>query len=468
MFIRILISLIFCLFASHAYASDSIYSLPASDMSLMWALPFAGILLSLALLPVLSSKLWHHHNGKISVFWSLTVIIPMSFYYGYEIALYEVLHTYLLEFIPFILVAMTLFTLAGGIKLRLACCGTPGENAIFMLIATFTASWIGTTGAAMLFIRPFIVINTWRRYKTHTILFFILLVCNLGGSLTALGDPPLFLGFLKGVPFFWPFTHMMIPLLLVAGPTLMLYYFIDHYYYHREDRSSEPTREQLTYKVRGKINFLLLSLVMATVIISAHWKPGISFEIFHVRVELQNLLRDIIFICLTVASMVFTAKKVREYNQFTWDPIKEVVKLFACIFITAMPVIAILGAGDEGALAPLVHLVNRNGQPVNDMYFWLTGGLSAFLDNAPTYLVFFHLAGGDADLLSNSLSPTLTAISAGAVFMGALTYIGNAPNFLVKSIAEINNISMPSFFGYMMRACAILLPLFVLLAYISF
>ena len=308
----------------------------------------------------------------------------MAFYYGYETALYEVLHTYLLEYIPFILVAMTLFTISGGIKLKLACCGRPSQNAVFMLIATFVASWIGTTGAAMLFIRPLIVFNCWRRYRTHTILFFILLVCNLGGSLTALGDPPLFLGFLKGIPFFWPLTHMMVPLLIVSIPTLIIFYLVDRYYYNREDKSNEPDCDLLEYKVRGKINFIFLLLVMVSVIASCYLKPGISFDVLHVPVELQNILRDLTFIGLTIASVLYTSKEVREYNLFSWEPIKEVAKLFAGIFITAMPVIAILGAGEEGALSSLVRLVNWNGQPVNAMYFWLTCGLSAFLDNAPT------------------------------------------------------------------------------------
>jgi Na+/H+ antiporter NhaD/arsenite permease-like protein len=466
--LRVLIFLFgFILYSIPGMAADSAHALPAETMNLLWAVPFVGILGSLAVFPLMAPSIWHHHYGKISLFWALSTLIPMTIAHGFDTALYSVLHTYLLEYIPFILVAMVLFTISGGIKIQLSYAGTPLVNTSFLFAASLIASLIGTTGAAMLFIRPLLAINHERKNKVHIVLFFILLVCNVGGCLTALGDPPLFLGFLKGVPFFWPFTNLLMPLIIVGLPTLLIFFITDTIYYKREDgHLYQPRFEKMT--IEGVFNFFLLFLVMVAVIISGSWKPGISFHIYDVELELQNLLRDLTFIGLTVLSMMTTKHHIRTHNLFSWEPILEVAKLFASIFITAMPVIAILGAGENGALKDLVSLVTTDGHPNNTMYFWLTGFLSSFLDNAPTYLVFFFMAGGDAALLSGELSPTLTAISAGAVFMGALTYIGNAPNFLVKSIAEMNEIRMPSFFVYSGLACVILIPSFILLSYLVF
>ncbi|MBP6986403.1 MAG: sodium:proton antiporter, partial [Alphaproteobacteria bacterium] len=401
-------------------------------------------------------------------FWSCLTLIPIVYLYGPDVALYQVLHTYLLEFIPFILVAMVLYTISGGIEIQLSYPGSPLANSLFLSVTTLMASVIGTTGAAMLFIRPLLVMNKDRQRKTHLVVFFILLVCNIGGCLTALGDPPLFLGFLKGVPFFWPFIHLFYPFLIVSLPTLFLFFVADTYFYRSDKKSHSTKANGNKISIKGTGNLYLFLCVMLTVIVSGSWKPGISFFVYGVELELQDILRDILFVVFAYISMKITPKKIREYNLFSWDPIVEVAKLFACIFITATPVIAILSAGEKGALASLVSLVNVDGVPQNDMYFWLTGILSSFLDNAPTYLVFFFVAGGDAELLSGELSMTLTAISCGAVFMGALTYIGNAPNFLVKSIAEINGVAMPSFFAYAGLAMAILLPSFALLSYLMF
>jgi Na+/H+ antiporter NhaD/arsenite permease-like protein len=468
MFRAVVFMFSFVLFALPALAADSAHAMPAGEMGLIWALPFGGILSSLAFFPILAPSLWHNHYGKISLLWALATVIPMTAAYGFDTAIYSILHTYLLEYIPFILVAMALFTISGGIKIQLAAPGTPFINTSFLLFTSLIASFIGTTGAAMLFIRPLLAINHGRHKKVHIVVFFILMVCNVGGCLTALGDPPLFLGFLKGVPFFWPMTHLFVPLVIVGVPTLLLFLVVDYIYYNREQHHLASAPKYQENAVEGTSNFFLLALVMLAVIISGSWKPGISFHIYDVEVELQNLLRDLAFVALTMVSMKITQKRVRDYNLFSWEPIKEVAKLFAGIFITAMPVIAILGAGEGGSLGKVVKLVTVNGHPDNAMYFWLTGLLSSFLDNAPTYLVFFYMAGGDAHLLAGELSQTLTAISAGAVFMGALTYIGNAPNFLVKSIAEVNHIKMPSFFAYAAVAFLVLVPSFVLLSVLMF
>ncbi|MCY1363778.1 putative citrate transport [compost metagenome] len=302
------------------------------------------------------------------------------------------------------------------------------------------------------------------------VVFFIFLVANVGGGLTPLGDPPLFLGFLKGVDFLWTVEHMAAPVALLAAALLAIFYAVDRYFYAREDEllADDPTPDS-PLRLHGKWNLLLLAGVVGAVLLSGLWKPGVRFDVMGTPVELQSLVRDGLLIGLALVSLAITAKPVRAGNEFDWAPMLEVGKLFAGIFVTIAPAIAILRAGSDGQLAGLVALVSGpDGAPREAMYFWLTGALSGFLDNAPTYLVFFNLASGDAQTLMQQLPGTLLAISMGAVFMGALTYIGNAPNFMVKAIAEQRGVKMPSFFGYMAWSCAILLPLFGLLSLMFF
>ncbi|MEN8237003.1 MAG: sodium:proton antiporter [Pseudomonadota bacterium] len=459
-------TLIALLFATPCFASNN--GINAHSLSIVWILPFVGMLLSLALMPIIAPDFWHKNDGKVALCWAALVIIPMALLYGVSLTMHEIVHVYLLEYIPFIIIAGALYVIAGGICVQLKWTGTPQVNTVLLLAATLVASWIGTTGAAMLFIRPLIRINAWRSYKTHLMIFFIILVCNLGGCLTALGDPPLFLGFLLGVDFFWPLFHLAVPFVYVSLPVLVIFYVLDRYHFSKEDTTNIPKPNHDKLRFRGRLNFILLLGVMAAVIISGKWDPGVAIDIYGVPLKLQNFLRDITLLLLALISLVHTSYEIRNLNHFTWLPIVEVAKIFAAIFITAMPVLAILGIGEEGALAPLVQFVTVDGAPVNYMYFWMTGVLSGFLDNAPTYLVFFHLAGGDAQTLMGPMSTTLTAISAGAVFMGALTYIGNAPNFMVKSIAETRQISMPSFFGYLLWSSLILLPLFAIMSWLLF
>lgn len=444
------------------------HGIEAHSLSIIWVLPFVGMLLSLALMPVIAPNFWHHHDGKLALCWSCLVIIPMFILHGLDATIHEILHVFLSEYIPFIIVLGTLYVITGGICFQLRWPGTPKTNTILLLAATLVASWIGTTGAAMLFIRPLIRINSWRNKKTHLIIFFIILVCNLGGCLTALGDPPLFLGFLLGVDFFWPLFYLSLPFTLVSIPTLIIFYIVDRYHYKKENISKLPQPDDQRLQIRGKINFVLLLGVMVAVIVSGKWESNIVINTYGVSLKLQNLLRDITLILLAAMSLIRTSYEIRSINYFTWSPIVEVAKIFAAIFLTAMPVLSILGIGEAGALAPLVRLVTIEGNPVNVMYFWMTGVLSAFLDNAPTYLVFFFLAGGDAQTLMGPMSKTLVAISTGAVFMGALTYIGNAPNFMVKSMAETRNIAMPTFFGYMFWSSIILLPSFTIMSWLLF
>jgi Na+/H+ antiporter NhaD/arsenite permease-like protein len=442
------------------------HGLDGTALGLLWVVPFAGILLSIALFPLLAPHFWHDNFGKISAGWGAAVLIPMLLIEGPAITLYEVLHVYLLEYIPFIILLLALFTISGGVRLKGQLAGSPEVNVALLGLGTFLASWMGTTGAAMLLIRPLIRANAWRSKMMHTIIFFIFLVANIGGSLSPLGDPPLFLGFLQGVPFFWTTEHMLFEMLFCSSILLTVYYIWDRAVYARENQSLRPpSTERLG--LEGGVNLLLLLGVIAAVLFSGFVRLG-GFELYHVEIHFENLIRDVTLLGLTFASWKLTSLDSRKANGFDWFPIQEVAKLFAGIFITIVPAIAILKAGTAGALAFVVNLVTLpGGEPNNLAYFWITGALSSFLDNAPTYLVFFNTAGGKENLVYMlSEVTTLAAVSCGAVFMGAMTYIGNAPNFMVKSIAETSRIRMPSFFGYMLWSVGILGPVFLVMSLI--
>lgn len=461
------------LFAPEAVlASEGHPTIPGASLSAIWVIPFACMLLSIAIMPLALPHFWEHHFGKIAVFWGLAFLVPCFIVFGLGTALYEFLHIILLDYIPFIVLLFALFTVAGGVRLKGSLVGTPVVNTGLLAIGTVLASWMGTTGAAMLLIRPLLRANAHRRYRVHSIVFFIFLVANIGGSLTPLGDPPLFLGFLKGVSFFWTTTHLFFKTLCMAVALLLIFFILDTVLFNKEGRPQpphDPNAAEEKLGLEGSINLLFLLGVVLAVLCSGMVNFGTWIEVYGVPVEGQNLLRDLALLCLAGLSWKFTSRHCREMNGFSWAPIEEVAKLFFGIFLSMIPAIAILRAGTEGALASLINMVSTpDGQPVNAMYFWLTGALSSFLDNAPTYLVFFNTAGGDAQHLMTDMATTLIAISAGAVFMGANTYIGNAPNFMVRSIAENQGVKMPSFFGYMMWSCGILIPLFLLLTWAFF
>ena len=450
--------------------------LDGAKVKLFWIIPFIGILLSIAILPLVAPQLWHHHYGKVSAFWGLLFMTYFAIYYGMEMAGFYLMEVYLGEFIPFIILLLSLFTVAGGVRLKGSLRGSPVVNTTILLLGTVLASWMGTTGAAMLLIRPLIRANSWRKNQVHTIVFFIFLVANIGGSLTPLGDPPLFLGFLKGVSFFWTTTHMFVPMVFVSVILLVLYFIIDTVLYKKESVPPDDGYKE-PLGLEGKRNLLLLPLIVGAVILSGVWHPDASnpndwaISAWGTCMMTKGTFVQVLLLLLiAVISWKITPLEVRKKNGFTWEPILEVAKLFATIFITMVPPIAILRAGSDGALKFVIDLVKdpQSGEFVNSMFFWATGILSSFLDNAPTYVVFFNTAGGNAAELMTTLSGTLLAISAGAVFMGANTYIGNAPNFMVKSIAEENHIKMPSFFGYMAWSVGILTPLFILVSIIFF
>ena len=444
--------------------------LDASAFSPLWALPFVGMLLSIALGPLLATRFWHHHFGKVAAFWAACFLVPLALTQGLGVMAGAVLHTLVAEYIPFTVLLVALFAASGGIFIRGNLHGSPGLNTGLMALGALLASLMGTTGASMLLIRPLIRANDNRRHVVHVVVFFIFIVSNAGGSLTPLGDPPLFLGFLQGVDFFWTVTHIGPETLLVVGSLLLIFYAIDRHWYRKEGvLPADPTPDTPGFGIEGAINFLPLALVVGLVLLSGLWKPGVVLDVAGTPLALQSLVRDVGLIGVTLLSLALTPKGVREKNQFSWAPMAEVAKLFSGIFLTMVPVLAMLQAGLNGPFAGLVRWVSSpEGQPVPMAYFWLSGWLSAFLDNAPTYLVFFNLAGGDAQALMGIGATTLAAVSAGSVFMGAMSYIGNAPNFMVKAIAEDRGIRMPSFFGYMAWSLGILLPVLALMSWVFF
>ncbi len=487
----------------------------------VWSvIPFVGILLSIALFPLIAPEFWHHHFGKISAAWAILFAVPFLFAYHGE-AFYEIVHIYLKDYIPFIILLWSLYTVAGGIYLKGSLWGSPISNTVMLIIGTVIASWVGTTGASMLLIRPMLRMNKRRKNKVHLVVFFIFLVSNIGGSLTPLGDPPLFLGFLHGVPFFW--TLSLLPeMAFVAGILLVVFYLLDSYFYRKEgfagkgygaedididvaedhggtlvieEVAEEPTvrgkkdriRRHEALAVEGLFNLIFLAGIVGGVLFSGIADLG-EVTILGVHVAVQDLIRDLFLVLMGLLSLKLTPKEIRDGNEFTWFPIKEVAILFAGIFMTIIPALAILQAGTKGQLAFLINAVKEPWH-----YFWVTGSLSSFLDNAPTYLTFFNTALGSLGLTEAQIAealryapsvlaqhgfsdgviakmeqfvPILKGISLGAVFMGANTYIGNAPNFMVKSIAEENGVKMPSFFGYMMYSILFLIPLFILVSLI--
>ena len=545
----------------------------------LWSvIPFIGMLLSIAIVPLINFHFWEHHYGKFSLAWIAIFSIPFIIAYKGD-GWYEIVHIVLLDYVPFIILLAALFTCAGGICLKGSLRGSPVVNTILIAIGTALASWMGTTGAAMLLIRPILRANEWRKYRVHVVVFFIFLVANIGGSLTPLGDPPLFLGFLKGIDFFW--TMALLPAMIPVVIILLIIFFIVDTVLFRKEGTPPDDGEKESLRLQGVWNFALIACIIGAILwsksladgpfkdhsvaqkmapqikaaeekmdatkakletyVKAHENDGtIKFDesnheyyelrannlhavakvnslrakkthdenrgisIFGVTVPYFNLVRDGLLILIAFISLLYTPMystssshdndhdhdhpdhehhdhehhapdpslletNVRAANGFTWGPILEVAKLFIGIFICMIPALKILQAGIDGSLSTVVLAVQTTtNDPVNAMYFWLTGVLSSFLDNAPTYVVFFNTAGGDPTSLMGPMAQTLLAISCGAVFMGANTYIGNAPNFMVKAIAEENGVRMPSFFGYMLWSVVILVPVFVIVTFVFF
>jgi Na+/H+ antiporter NhaD/arsenite permease-like protein len=429
--------------------------LDGAAMHLGLVVPFAGLLLSIAILPLVIPGLWHRHFGKITAAWALLGILPIAQNFGIAVAVHELLHVALLDYIPFIVLLTTLYTVTGGIRVTGRIVGTPEANTATLGIGTLLAGFMGTTGASMLLVRPILTANARRQYKVHVFIFLIFLVSNVGGALSPLGDPPLFLGFLRGIEFFWPTIHLLLPTTLIATILLLVFYALDRSLYQRERSAGfhlEPPCNggEGRLRIEGSLNAWILLAVLLAVLASGKIDLLGVMPLAGFDLDLDGVLRDVVLLTLTALSLRTTSADVRTSNNFAWGPMAEVALLFAGIFVTIIAPLAILRAGHGGALGGVMAHLMDEGKPVDAVFFWATGALSSFLDNAPTYLVFFNAAGGDPQELMGPLASTLAAISAGAVYMGAITYIGNAPNLMVKSMVEAQGVRMPSFFGYML------------------
>lgn len=461
--------------APAVFANEAAHEAVNESLPIWSIIPFVGMLLSIAIFPLVKPEWWEKNMLWVALAWSAVFVIPFAVAYGPGEALFRVLESVLLDYIPFIILLLGLFIVAGGIALKGTLVGTTKVNAILLLIGTILASWIGTTGAAMLLIRPLIRANAWREKKVHIVVFFIFLVANMGGCLTPLGDPPLFMGFQRGVPFTWTF-HLLPILLFNMVIMFIVFILIDRYFYKKEvaagrspqDMTNNKAKEPI--RIEGAHNILFIALIILGVIASGvlpnmfeFFADGAGIHIYDEVVFPYATVVEIILILLACfLSLKTTKKSTRQLNEFTYGPIAEVAKLFIGIFITMIPALAYLKAhgGELGLDQPW-------------QLFWCTGALSSFLDNTPTYLVFLQTAGalGQAGIETSVGTVSqlmLEAISAGAVFMGANTYIGNAPNFMVKSIAEENRIKMPSFFGYMGWSVCILIPVFIIDTFVFF
>lgn len=426
----------------------------------LWAIiPFVLMLLSIAIGPIVAEHFWEKNWNKLLV--AVVLSIPVAIYMAMVGMGHELVHTVFYDYLPFIILLLSLFVITGGIHMCGDIKATPAANSVILALGFVLASIMGTTGAAMLLIRPLLIINQQRQYRVHTILFFIAMVANCGGLMTPLGDPPLFMLFLRGASFTW-FLGMWKPWLFTGAVLLGIYLVLDTIYYKREDwvHRSADAKEKTPIRITGKINFLYLLGVVASVAflnegtISAMGAEGASWVL--------KYLREIALVGLTLLSLVTTAHQIRYVdNKYTWTPILEVAALFIGIFVTMAP--ALIFLRQNAQVMGLTHVWQ---------YYFSTGALSSFLDNTPTAVAFHSMATGlspevmtsmGGNLVAGIPSVLLEAISIGAVFFGSMTYIGNGPNFMVKAIAEENAIKMPSFFGYMIKfSLIILLPIYIL------
>jgi Na+/H+ antiporter NhaD/arsenite permease-like protein len=436
-------------------------------------IPFLGMLASIAIFPLLSPKIWHHHFGKITLIWATFGVLVILYYLQLD-GVHIILHVLLEEYLPFILLLSALYVVSSGIYVSNFLSGTPLSNTLYLALGTPLASLMGTTGASMVLIGPFLRANAWRKKRDFMVVFYIFLISNIGGSLTPIGDPPLFLGYLKGVPFFWT-LNLFLPMFFLYFPLLLIYYFLDRHFYLKEikERKQNVPLQKDPFRIEGLYNISFIFLIIAVLLFSGKANlPKVNF--FGIELTLNSLIRNLFLLGILAISHFITPYEIKAKNEFSWYPIKEVIIIFFGLFITMIPAVQILLSGEKGAFGPIIREMDK---PYH--YFYGTGVFSAFLDNAPTYLTFLSALLGKfyqglpegiaLSLLIEEYPKYLLAISCGAVFWGAMTYIGNAPNFMVRSIAEERGIPMPSFFGYMFKySFPILFPLFVLLTLIFF
>ncbi|NLY87548.1 MAG: sodium:proton antiporter [Clostridiales bacterium] len=436
----------------------------------LMCIPFGGILFSIALGPIVLPKFWDKFKVFIVLFWTVAVIVMMFIGLGLTDTVSVVLECIISDYLVFIVLLFGLYCVAGNITFEGDLAGSPRVNVVLLIIGTFLASIVGTTGASMLMVRPIIKMNSWRRNRSHIMIFFIFLISNMGGSLTPIGDPPLLIGFMQGVPFTW--SLKILPVLLFNMIiVLSMFYMIDTKRYRRDiaqgfapDISSPKTM----IKFGGLHNIIFIGMIVGAVISSGMMPDMPMFQnsngevlgiklFADVYLTLPQIIEIAVILIAAKLSFVTTDKELRRKNNMTWNAIQEVALLFIGIFITMQP-----------ALMLLKQIGPDLGLTQSAQMFWAAGSLSSFLDNTPTYLVFMTTAGsmGFSEGMSTALGvipeQMLMAISCGSVFMGAITYIGNAPNFMVKTLSSENGINMPSFFGYMKWSIVCLVPVFVL------
>lgn len=427
----------------------------------LWMLiPFVVMLLTIAIAPLVVEHWWEKNRNKL--IFTLALSIPTAILLASYGLGENVLHQLLFDYIPFIMLLLALFVVTGGINIKGDISATPGVNTLLLGIGWILASFMGTTGAAMLLIRPLLTINQQRQHRVHTVMFFIALVANCGGLLTPLGDPPLFLLYLRGASFEWFFR--LLPQWIFVGMVLLaLYALTDLYYFRREPAHlrKRDEEEQEPIRLTGAINFLWLAAVIAAVVfLNASYIPAIADH--HAPLYVR-FVREIVLLLIVLASLWTTAREVRKANNFSWEPIAEVAILFVGIFTTMTPALLYLNAN-----APSLGL----SEPWQ--FYYSTGLLSSFLDNAPTAVAFHTVASGlpvieGVPYVAGIPEVLLKVIALGSVFFGAMTYIGNGPNFMVKAIAEQEGVKMPSFFGYMTKfSLIVLLPIYVLAQLIFF
>ena len=447
-----------------------------SGVPLWLCIPFAGLLLCIAVMPLVKGEWWEAHQPLVVVLWILVMVIPFALLYGVGSAAETVLECTVNDYLTFIVLLFGLFCVSGNITMEGDFAGSPRINVGLLALGTLLASCIGTTGASMLMVRPVIKMNSWRRRKSHIMIFFIFMVSNMGGCLTPIGDPPLLMGFMRGVPFFWS-LHLFPVLIFNMVILLFVFYHLDKRNYRRdiaEGRKPDISKPGTEFRIDGLHNIIFLIMIVAAVILSGVL-PGMpafqdaagnarGIHIFgEVSLSFPSLIEIVLILLAAFLSFKTTDKEVRVKNHFTWGAIKEVAVLFIGIFITMQPALMLLKA-----VGPNLGIT----EPYQ--MFWATGALSSFLDNTPTYLVFLTTAGtlgftgGIATTLRTLPAKMLSAISCGAVFMGANTYIGNAPNFMVKSISDEYGVNMPSFFVYMLRSVAVLIPVFIIDMFVFF
>lgn len=466
---------VFLMSASAVFADEAAHEAVSEALPIWSIIPFVGMLLSIAVIPLIKPEWWEKNMLWVALAWSAVFLVPFAIAYGIGETWFRFLESVLLDYVPFIVLLFGLFVVAGGIALKGTLVGTTKVNVVLLLIGTLLASWIGTTGAAMLMIRPIIKANAWREKKVHIIVFFIFMVANAGGCLTPLGDPPLFMGFQRGISFTWTF-HLFPIFAFNAVLMFIVFTILDRYFYKKETAAGRSPQDLIgnsakePIRIEGAHNVIFIAMIILGVVLSGvlpksvdFFADGAGIHIYDEIVLSYAVIVEIVLILLaSFLSLKTTKKSTRELNEFTYAPIEEVAKLFIGIFITMIPALALLKVhgGQLGLDQPW-------------QMFWCTGLLSSFLDNTPTYLVFLQTAGalgqpGVFTTVGTVSQQMLLAISAGAVFMGANTYIGNAPNFMVKSIAEENKIKMPSFFGYMAWSFSILIPIFIIDTFVFF